>query len=81
MSNLTQSPAWRALAEHRESMARTSIGDLFAQDNERFQRFSLEAAGVYVDYSKNLVTAGTLDLLSALAPGGRGRATSRHVCW
>lgn len=67
MSNLTQSPAWRALAEHSESMARTSIGDLFAQDNERFQRFSLEAAGVYVDYSKNLVTTGTLDLLSALA--------------
>jgi glucose-6-phosphate isomerase len=67
MSNLTQSPAWRALAEHRENLAHTSIGDLFAQDNERFQQFSLEAAGVYVDFSKNLITAGTLDLLSALA--------------
>ena len=67
MSNLTQSPAWRALAEHRECLARTSIAALFATDNERFQRFSLEAAGVYVDYSKNLITAGTLDLLSALA--------------
>ncbi|MDH6153638.1 MULTISPECIES: glucose-6-phosphate isomerase [Paraburkholderia] len=67
MSNLTQSPAWRALAEHREDMAHVSIADLFMQDCERFERFSLEAAGIFVDYSKNLITTGTLDLLGALA--------------
>src|ERR1700741_1103813 len=67
MSNLAQSPAGRALAEHRESMARISRADLFVQDNERFERFSLEAAGIFVDYSKNLMTPDTLGLLVALA--------------
>ena len=80
MSKLTQSPAWRALADHRERLARSSIRELFAQDRERAERFSLEAAGVYVDYSKNLVTDETLDLLSdACARGRRGRAAPRDV--
>jgi glucose-6-phosphate isomerase len=67
MSKLTQSPAWRALADHRERLARSSIRELFARDRERAERFSLEAAGVYVDYSKNLVTDETLVLLTTLA--------------
>jgi glucose-6-phosphate isomerase len=67
MSNLTQSSAWKALASHRESIAQCSISDLFADDPQRAARFSLEAAGLYVDYSKNLLTADTLELLCALA--------------
>ncbi|WP_213304125.1 glucose-6-phosphate isomerase [Paraburkholderia sacchari] len=64
---LTQSPAWRALAAHRTSVAHGSISELFADDPDRVARFSLAAAGLYVDYSKNLVTAETLELLCALA--------------
>src|SRR5215469_15822443 len=67
MSKLTQSPAWRALAAHRESLAHCLISDLFASDRNRASRFSLEAAGLYIDYSKNLVTAETLELLCSLA--------------
>ncbi|MFX1765116.1 glucose-6-phosphate isomerase [Paraburkholderia sp. A1RI-2L] len=67
VSKLTQSPAWRALAAHRASFVHGSIGELFANDPDRAVHFSLEAAGLYVDYSKNLVTAETLELLCALA--------------
>jgi glucose-6-phosphate isomerase len=67
MSSLTQSPAWRALAEHHKCLAQTSIADLFARDPQRFEQLSLEAAGIYADYSKNLITPVTLDLLVALA--------------
>ncbi|RDJ99613.1 glucose-6-phosphate isomerase [Paraburkholderia lacunae] len=67
MSNLTQSPAWQALAAHRDSLASTPIRELFAQDRERVERFSREAAGVYVDYSKNLINDDTIALLAALA--------------
>lgn len=67
MSKLTQSPAWRALASHREGLLHRTISELFADDPDRVARFSLEAAGLYVDYSKNLVTAETLELLCALA--------------
>ncbi|SDR61799.1 glucose-6-phosphate isomerase [Paraburkholderia tuberum] len=67
MSHLTQSPAWRALADHRDHMAHTSISGLFAQDDRRFERFSMEAAGIFVDYSKNLITTETLGLLGALS--------------
>lgn len=67
MSYLTQTPAWRALTDHRDTLARPSISALFEQDPERAERFSLEAAGLYVDYSKHPVVAGTLERLVALA--------------
>jgi len=67
MSKLTESQAWQALVSHRERLAGTTMRELFAQDSERAARFSLEAAGVYVDYSKNLVTHETVALLAALA--------------
>jgi glucose-6-phosphate isomerase len=62
MSDLTQLPAWRALADHLDHMAHTSISGLFAQDDRRFERFSMEAAGIFVDYSKNLIRTETLGL-------------------
>jgi len=67
VSKLTQSSAWRVLAAHRESCAQSTIASLFADDPGRAARFSLKAAGLYVDYSKNLVTAETLELLCELA--------------
>ncbi|MGN6653340.1 glucose-6-phosphate isomerase, partial [Trinickia sp.] len=67
MSKLTQSPAWQALAHHRDALSDTSIRALFAADATRADRFSLEAAGVFADFSKNLLTDETIALLTALA--------------
>jgi len=67
MSVLTESPAWRALAAHRDAMTSVHVRDLFAGDATRFDRFSLEVEDIVVDYSKNRVTSQTLDLLFGLA--------------
>jgi glucose-6-phosphate isomerase len=66
MSPLTL-PAWQALTEHQRDVSRHHLRDLFAQDPQRFAKFSIEAAGLLLDYSKNLVTDGTLPLLCRLA--------------
>ena len=67
MTALTRSPAWTALARHRQDMAGTHMRDLFAADPGRFKAFSLEAAGLFLDYSKNRVTRDTVGLLLDLA--------------
>ncbi|MCL2726452.1 MAG: glucose-6-phosphate isomerase [Polyangiaceae bacterium] len=67
MSNLTNSPAWQALAQHKEQMAHVHMRDLFAKDPARFSRMSHEACGIFVDYSKHRATDETLRLLLALA--------------
>jgi glucose-6-phosphate isomerase len=67
MTSLTQTPAWQALAAHRDKLVGTSIGTLFELDSTRASSFSLEAAGLFADYSKNLVASDTLALLTALA--------------
>ncbi|MDD3762054.1 MAG: glucose-6-phosphate isomerase [Nevskiales bacterium] len=67
MSSLTASPAWQALVEHALDRASTRTTDLFAEDSERAQRLSCEAAGLYLDYSKQRVDAETLELLQTLA--------------
>ena len=70
MTSLTQTPAWQALAAHREALSGITIRSLFEQDNERAAAFSLEAAGLFADFSKNLLTGETLALLAALARDG-----------
>lgn len=67
MSRLTESPAWKALAAHHASIQGCHLRELFATDPQRFERFSLEAAGLFIDYSKNRITADTLALLIQLA--------------
>ncbi|MEN9936859.1 MAG: hypothetical protein RLZZ387_3438 [Chloroflexota bacterium] len=64
---LTQRSAWQALAAHYTQIRDTHLRDLFAQDHARAERFSAEAAGLYLDYSKHRVTDETLSLLLALA--------------
>jgi glucose-6-phosphate isomerase len=64
---LTQRPEWKALEEHFAMMRNVHLRDLFAQDAQRGERFALEAAGLYLDYSKNRVTDETLRLLLRLA--------------
>ena len=65
--SLTALPAWRALAAHAEQMHDQHLRSLFAQDPTRGERFALEAAGLYLDYSKNRITDGTIRLLVDLA--------------
>jgi glucose-6-phosphate isomerase len=60
-------PAWQALQAHQTQVAPLQLRDLFADDRDRFQRFSLEACGLFLDYSKNRVTGDTMALLAELA--------------
>jgi glucose-6-phosphate isomerase len=60
-------PAFRLLDRHRNEIASTSLRELFAADAARGERLTCEAAGWFLDYSKNLVTDETLSLLVDLA--------------
>jgi len=60
-------PAWTALAGHHREVAPLHLRDLFARDPGRGERLTAEAAGVFLDYSKNRVTDETLRLLVRLA--------------
>ena len=64
---LTQRPEWKALEEHYAGVRDVHLRELFAQDDRRGERFALEAAGLYLDYSKNRITDETLRLLLQLA--------------
>ncbi len=64
---LTKSTAWKALEDHQKKMRDVSLRDLFADDPERARRMTAEAAGVFLDYSKNRITDETLKLLCDLA--------------
>ena len=67
MTALTQSPAWLALKAHYEQVKDLHTRDLFAQDPERFKKFSVSFEDFLLDYSKNRITDETLKLLFALA--------------
>jgi glucose-6-phosphate isomerase len=66
-SSLTALPAWKALAAHLEQVRDVSLRSLFAGDPSRAERFAVEAAGLYLDYSKNRITDETVRLLVDLA--------------
>ena len=59
--------AWRALAAHQEKIERVHLRQLFADDAARARRFTVEGAGLALDYSKNRITEETLQLLQQLA--------------
>ena len=61
------SSAWQALSNHYHQISDLKIKDQFAIYPERFSEFSLQAAGIFLDYSKNRVTAETMRLLCDLA--------------
>jgi glucose-6-phosphate isomerase len=63
----TRLPAWKALAEHYQRIRNVHLRDLFAGDPQRGERLTAEAAGLYLDYSKNRVTDETIALLLRLA--------------
>jgi glucose-6-phosphate isomerase len=67
MKPLDQTSAWQALTQQHNKMAGFHLRDAFAQDTQRFARFSTSACGIMLDYSKNLVTEETMALLIDLA--------------
>ena len=66
-TSLTQSTAWKALAAHSLTNRDLQLKNLFAEDPKRGERFTVEAAGIYLDYSKNRITDETIRLLLKLA--------------
>ncbi len=64
---LRERKAWQALQRHYEEIAGRHLRDLFAEDPGRGERLTAEAAGIYLDYSKNRVTDETMRLLVELA--------------
>jgi glucose-6-phosphate isomerase len=65
--NLTQLAAWKSLEAHYKKVREVDLRKLFADDSKRGERFSVEADGIYFDYSKHRVTDETLGLLLKLA--------------
>ncbi|PZP21492.1 MULTISPECIES: glucose-6-phosphate isomerase [Pseudomonas] len=65
--DVTSLPSWKALTDHRLNLQNFSMREAFASDPQRFSDFSLSACGLFLDYSKNLITHETRDLLVSLA--------------
>ena len=64
---LTARPAWKALATHYKKILPLHLRKLFADDPKRGERMTMEAAGIFLDYSKNRITDQTIQLLLRLA--------------
>jgi glucose-6-phosphate isomerase len=64
---LTSLSQWQALESHFDDVKNLHMRDLFSSDNGRFSKFSLNACGITLDYSKNRITEETLSKLAALA--------------
>ncbi len=67
MPPIHKTAAWSALERHSETAVKLHMRELFAEDPARFDRFSLRLADLLLDYSKNRITAETMDLLVDLA--------------
>jgi glucose-6-phosphate isomerase len=66
-ARIDQTPEWEALARHQRQLGDTHLRELFAADPARGETMTCEAGDLYLDYSKQRVTAETLGLLVALA--------------
>ncbi len=66
-TGLREEPAWAALKKHFRSVKGTTLDQLFARSKKRGKQFTVEGAGIYLDYSKNRVTTQTMGHLLALA--------------
>ncbi|MGA2712666.1 MAG: glucose-6-phosphate isomerase [Bryobacteraceae bacterium] len=64
---LTKRKAWKKLATHYKKISAVHLRNLFADDAQRGERLTLEAEGIFLDYSKNLITDETVRLLIKLA--------------
>jgi glucose-6-phosphate isomerase len=66
-SGVVQQQSWKALESHYKEVSKLHLRELFAEDPERGERMSVDAVGLYLDYSKNRITDETLGLLFRLA--------------
>ena len=64
---LTKRKAWKKLLTHFKKVHPMHLRDLFAADDQRGERMTAEAEGIFLDYSKNRVTDETIKLLLKLA--------------
>ena len=67
ITQLIESPAWRALKDHQRIIGEMQMRDWFAEDPQRFERFSRRVGEILFDFSKNRITEKTLTLLIDLA--------------
>src|SRR6516165_6603227 len=67
MPPLRRRPVWALLEKHYQKLKAVHLRQLFADDRERGERLAIEAAGLYLDYSKNRITDERLRLLLQLA--------------
>ncbi len=67
MSHLTQSAAWKKLEQHFAEIKHAHMREMFAEDPERFEKFSLKLNDILFDYSKNIINSETMDHLFHLA--------------
>ncbi len=67
MTDITKSKSWRRLETLSAELSRSRTIDLFAADPKRAEAMSIEAAGLYLDYSKNKVSGAALSALLDLA--------------
>src|SRR5271154_5514164 len=67
MAPLTELPAWKALGEHYKKIEPIHMKELFDKDPKRAEKYTVEAAGLFLDYSKNRITDETIKLLLQLA--------------
>src|SRR5271157_5942510 len=67
LKGFTRRPAWKALAAHYKQISEIHLRKLFGDDPNRGERFTAEAVGIFLDYSKNRITEETLKLLLQLA--------------
>ncbi len=65
--NPTKTVAWKKLSEHYKEMKSVQMKDLFAEDKNRFKKYSFSLPDIICDFSKNIVTDKTLELLLELA--------------
>lgn len=67
MASVLHSSLWQQLQAHYEQQRTTHMRELFAHDSKRFERFSVRACGLLLDYSKNRITPDILNTLLQLA--------------
>lgn len=67
MSKLTQSATWKTLEDHYEVISKLHMRDMFADDPQRFEKFSLKLNDILFDYSKNIIDSDTMEQLYQLA--------------
>ena len=65
--NPTSTSSWQALEQHKKLFENVQMKNLFFNDKDRFNRFSIQIDNILFDYSKNLITENTIAILLELA--------------